>query len=83
MRIMWTMGITPTLKVWNPRHFVYEKEISLNFETMRNWRSTAQLSQPTQSLTKKQLVKRDSNCLKSILGSIWTILPSREYFGSL
>ena len=59
MRIMWSADTTPTLKFWNPCYFVYKKGISLAFETMRNWISTAQILQPSQSMV-KQPQSRDS-----------------------
>lgn len=50
MRIMWSIDTTLTLKFWNSCYFIYKGGISLAFETTRNCRSTAQISQPSQCL---------------------------------
>lgn len=63
MWIMWIVGITPTLKFWNPCHFVYKKRITLAAEIMRNWRSTTQIAQPAHLCAKSNLSQKDSYCL--------------------
>lgn len=65
------MGYILTLKFWNPYCFVYKKGISLAFELMRNWRSIAQISQPSQSLAKQQPQSNERAITSKVLWAQW------------
>lgn len=54
MRIMQTVGTTPTLKFWNPCHFVYKRGL---VQPLRPWETGALqpgFHNPLKSLVKKQ-----------------------------
>lgn len=65
------MGYILTLKSWNPYCFIYKKGISLAFELMRNWRSIAQISQPSQSLAKQQPQSNERAITSKVLWAQW------------
>lgn len=52
---MWPVGTTPTLKCWNPYHFVCRKGVSLAFETMRNWDLQPRSHNPASFCPKRHL----------------------------